>query len=123
MWGSNIYGQLGKKTKQHVKSIFDSPVKLTFPAPISFITCKYSTTAAIDVNGKLYIWGKNKISDNVYINYNVPFSRDFNYPKEVEFMSHNNNSKNIFNFVAIGMHHIIVTTVDGYVNVWDSDAN
>ena len=73
LWGENEYGQLGQgwapRTEfseleggygDEMVYFVDRPQRLSFPRNISFIACQDATTAAIDENGKLYRWGKNR---------------------------------------------------------------
>nr|QBK91077.1 MAG: regulator of chromosome condensation protein [Pithovirus LCPAC202] len=135
LWGNNEYGQLGQGAKLGPTKNVDSPLKLTFPAPISFINCRHSVSAAIDENGKLYIWGRNTISakssntadqskyinlGDIYIKPSVRLTSGFNRPIEIGLVHYDNNIESMFNYVSIGSSHVVATTKDGYVNVWDS---
>nr|QBK91078.1 MAG: regulator of chromosome condensation protein [Pithovirus LCPAC202] len=138
LWGSNRYGQLGQGRELEMAENVDGPLKLTFPVPISFLTCNYYATAAIEENGKLYIWGRNTISakssittdsykyanlGDVYINANLYRTSGFNRPIEIGLLHNNTNTESKFNYVAIGGSHIVATTNDGYVNIWSSGDN
>ncbi len=144
LWGSNFYGQLGQgwdsKARYYEETFVDLPQKLLLTAPVSFITCQDSTTAAIEENGKLYIWGKNGrpinpskytgglenvIVDNKYFiksGYRRIIESEeiavISHPIEIEFKLENNNEaiKNKFNYVAINENIIISTTQYGWVN-------
>ncbi len=129
LWGSNQYGQLGQEKKLEMVNIVDKPLKLTLPVPISFIDCRYFTTSAIDKNGKLYIWGKHKMStdpskytgfDDILVSSEYYLNSGFNRPIEIGLRHNNTAMKNIFNYVSIGWTHVVATTNDGYVNVWGS---
>ncbi len=145
LWGSNFHGQLGQGRtsgpKDYGEFFVDLPQKLTFPVPISFITCQEETTAVIDKNGKLYIWGKNTsiIDPSEYANHleniivhqealSVPqeyviYEKGMVIPAPIliavkHVLSGNNiTTKNIFNYVAIGEFVTIATTSDGFVNI------
>nr|QBK91079.1 MAG: regulator of chromosome condensation protein [Pithovirus LCPAC202] len=135
LWGSNRSGQLGQGRKLEMTKDVDSPLKLTFPVPISFLTCNYCATAAIDENGKLYIWGNDTISaklsiatdsskyanlGDVYTKANLYSDSNFNRPVEIELLHNDNNIESKFSYVAIGGNHVVATTKDGYVNIWSS---
>ena len=129
LWGSNKYGQLGQGKKLGAAEFVDKPLKLTLPAPISFIDCRYFTTSAIDKNGKLYIWGKHKMStdpskytgfEDILVSSEYYLNSGFNRPIEIGLRHNNTAMKNIFNYVSIGWTHVVATTDDGYVNVWGS---
>lgn len=138
LWGRNRFGQLGQGRELGMTENVDGPLKLTFPVPISFLTCKYSVTAAIDENGKLYVWGKNIISakpsitadrykyielGDIYINADLYRTSGFNRPIEIELLHNNTNIESKFNYVAIGGDHVVATTNDGYVNIWSRGDN
>ena len=144
--GSNFYGQLGygwtSGPKRYKTYFVDLPQKLTFPVPISFITCQEDTTAVIDKNGKLYIWGKNTSSidpskyknrlkniivdqETLFIpeNYvntesNMVISSPIQITVKPVLSDNNITTKNIFNYVAIGEYVTIATTSDGLVNIF-----
>ena len=143
LWGSNFYGQLGQgwdsKPRYYEETFVDLPQKLLLTAPVSLITCQDSTTAAIEENGKLYIWGKNGrpinpskytgglenvIVDNKYFTKSgyrrITKSEDIaviSHPIQIEFkLQDNGDIKNRFNYVAINENIIISTTRDGWVN-------
>ena len=129
LWGSNDYGQLGKGGKLKMVKFVDKPLKLSFPTPISFITCRYRTTAAIDKNGKLYIWGKHRMStnpskyigfDDILVSSEHYRNSGFNRPIEIGLLHNNTNIESIFNYVALANDYAVATTNDGYVNIWRS---
>nr|QBK91076.1 MAG: F-box and regulator of chromosome condensation repeat protein [Pithovirus LCPAC202] len=122
LWGSGEYGQLGGGNKLNI-SLVDEPLKLTFPVPISFISIRSRTTAAIDKNGKLYIWGEHKMFTDWRKFANLDDTERnyfFRRPTEIKLQNNNTNIRSIFNYVSVGWHHIVTTTDDGYVNVWGS---
>ncbi len=65
-WGENITGQLGIGTKGEKKSLetmktVQEPQKLTGLPKISYINANLSSSSAITEDGRLYVWGANKI--------------------------------------------------------------
>ena len=65
-WGKNITGQLGIGTKGEKKSLetmktVQEPQKLTGLPKISYINANLSSSSAITEDGRLYVWGANKI--------------------------------------------------------------
>ena len=145
LWGSNYWGQLGKGWKygnEYIESkeyMIDNPQKLSFPAPlrsngvlsnsknfkelpISFITCQGETTAVIDKNGKLYIWGKssNFGESNECIDIEEGL---MNCPIQIglKLQGSETATKKKFNYAAIGANISISTTSDGWVNIWKND--
>ncbi len=127
LWGNNEYGQLGQGPKLGLTKSVDNPLKLIFSVPISFINCRHSASAAIDENGKLYIWGRNTISTkpsitadlgDIYIKANIRRPSGFNRPIEIGLIHYDNNIESMFNYVSIGGGHVVATTKDGYVNIW-----
>ena len=131
LWGSNKYGQLGQNWKMTppIGHFFYHPQKLVFPVPISFINCGMGTTTVIDVNGKLYRWGRNLGAihksqhpdlENVIFNSkptvagrNTVISHPIQIEPTIE------KEGNIVNYVEIGPNFSIFTTSDGIVNIWD----
>ena len=149
LWGDNRYGQLGQDFKSfaHIHNFASDPRKLSFSVPISFITCQNDTTAAIDENGKLYRWGRNRgfiescqyvglknimfnsseekdgiISSPIQIGLNVTDSttKTPNICLNMPTMNRTTIQKKFY-YVAIGWHVTISTTSDGWVNIWHED--
>ena len=141
LWGNNQFGQLGQGWNH--KSEFDpyetrtrdffvsQPQKLSFPVPISFISCQNSTTAVIDINGKLYRWGMNRgfidstqyeeFEDAIFVPEYYPDDVVIYRPVQIDIGSSPDDDSTIVkpvNYVAVGSEVGVATTNDGVVNIW-----
>ncbi len=143
LWGSNKFGQLGQGWKEetehdvrrnlHLNSYVEHPQKLSFHTPISFISCRDKTTAAIDENGILYRWGWDGglVRRAQYPNPSEITSQklrnDFGnirkypiIPRPIQItlvLSDSCTITNKFRYVVVGERITITTTTDGWADI------
>ncbi len=120
VWGDNNSGSLGLPTNfdsTNKSNLYLSPQRLTSLPKISFVSSSYSLSAAITTDGRLYVWGQNKIiaiatnvkeGDKRFSN-SRSGSRRIIIPVEIDIGSR-------VNYVALGGFLTIASTVDGMVN-------
>ena len=120
MWGYDYYNQLGVSLipdiKYTGKFFIDSPHKLPFHVPFSYISCQIKSTVAIDKNGILYGWGLYNDLPNLRTPKNM---RDEIPPTKIglKMISNDTIMTNVFNYVDVGPNFVIATTSDGVVNI------
>ena len=134
-WGKNKNGQLGLSEDLSLK-IYMKPQRLTSLPKISYISSSKGVSVAITTGGKLYVWGENKITDImvgvgqkdtrfrmsqywttiaiVPVEISIGFILDQEFPP----FDKNHPYDEIFrvNYVAVGKHFSLFSTIDGMVN-------
>ena len=116
-WGSNLFGQIGGAAS----SSSTTPVSLSPLGPmtgkkITSVVAGAGHSMAIDVDGKLYAWGKNysyQLGDGTASNTSTPVA--VNVPADKKFIS-----------IAAGGYdaaHSAAVDVDGNVYAWGRNSN
>ncbi len=120
IWGDNYSGYLGlpyNQDSRNKSNLYLSPQLLTSLPKISYISTYGHGSAAITTDGRLYVWGHNRIIETLS---NIqPDDKRFSHtagprvvavPIEIDIGSR-------VNYIALGHLFPIASTVDGMVNL------
>ena len=117
IWGKNHFGLLGlPRNLDYVSEPYLYPWRLTSLPKISYISSANEVSAAVTTDGRLYVWGRNKII-NIVSNFqegDQRFSQAEGLRTAIAPVEMEIGSK--VNYIALGNLFTIASTVDGIVN-------
>lgn len=115
-WGSSQYGQLGQGEEVVKAATSSIPNKITkcdgSPFLIKSISCGGMHTAAVDLNGDVWCWGRADSGQTGSGHWIFNFFSGIVYPHRVEGITNNNDPANL---AICGAFHTVVILVSGRV--------